>query len=395
MNRKLLLATSLRTMSRHKLRTFFMGVGVTVGVATLLATRSLGGGFEQALLEKVDRMFGLSSIMLNDGGGGPGSFKITDLEAIEEQIAEVVAWDPMLVVGGRELKYQDINRQVTIYGHSERGEEVWNRGVVEGEYFSVDDSASAARVTLIGTRMAEALFGEESPIGEQILLDSIPFFVKGVLEPLGIDPHGEDRDLDVHVPTATVMRRLLNVDYITSAKVLVSDPAIVEETAERIASILRQRHGILEGEPDDFMMFTPKFIRQRVAEASRALKVYLPAAAVVVLLVAAIVIASIMLVAVRERFAEVGLRKALGATDGAIGLQFLAEALAVSLASGLVGVLLGFVAAKIIAAKMGLPTVIDMPTIALALAAAVVVGLLSGLLPARRAARLDPVEALR
>ena len=394
MNRKMLFAGCLRTMSRHKLRTFFMGVGVAVGVATLLATRALGVGSEQALLDKVNRMFGLSSIMLN-GGSGSGNLKIADLEAIEEQIEEVAVWDPMLAVGNRELRYQDINRQVTIFGHSERGAEAWSRGVLEGEYFSADDLAAAARVTLLGTKMAEALFGEENPIGEQILLDATPFVVKGVLEQLGIDPHGEDRDFDVLVPTSTVMRRLLNVDYITMAKILVDDPAVVEETAERITVILRQRHGILEGEPDDFMMFTPSFIRERVAEAGRALKVYLPAAAAVILLVAAIVISSIMLVAVRGRTAEVGLRKALGATEGAIGLQFLIEALAVSLTSGATGVLLGIVAVKIIGAKLGLPAAIDPSAIALAFTAAIVVGIVSGLLPARRAAQLDPVQALR
>jgi putative ABC transport system permease protein len=402
MNVRALTTASLRSLWRNKLRTLFMSLGVAVGVATLLAARSLGVGSEQALLAKVDRMFGLSSIMVVAGNRGAGprtgpstTLKIEDLEAIQDRLEQVKATDPTLTLGGRELKYRDLNREVTLHAHTERAEQVWDRGVVEGRFFTASDLRSAARVALVGTKMAAILSGDESPIGAEILLDSVPFRVVGVLEPMGIDPHGEDRDEDIHVPTSTAMRRLLNIDYIGMAKILVEDPTLVEDTAGEIAEILRQRHAIAEGETDDFTIFTPAFIRQRVGEASRVLKVYVPAAGAVILLVAAIVIASIMLLSVRSRIAEVGLRKALGATERQIEAQFLLEALGVSLLSGLVGLGLGAAAVSVVAGRLGIPTVITAQSVVLGLAAAVAVGALAGIVPARKASRLDPIEALR
>ncbi len=223
----------------------------------------------------------------------------------------------------------------------------------------------------------------------------MPFRVQGVLEPIGIDPHGLDRDEDVQVPVTTVMRRLENVDYIQAAKLIVDDPETVEATADRIAEILRQRHSIAPGEPDDFAIFTPRFVQRMVARADRVLDVFLPAAAGIVLLVAAIVIASVMLAAVRERVPEIGLRKAVGATRQQIGLQFVIEAVAVTVASGLLGMALGAAAIVYLTRQMSLTPIVTADSIALGFAAATVVGVAAGFLPARQAARLDPVAALQ
>lgn len=400
MNTKLLLASSLRTLRRFKLRTLLMGIGVAVGVAVLVAARSLGSGSEQALLDKVNRMFGPGSILITVRSAGAPTLSvqtltIADLEAIEDSLDQIVAWDPMLVLGQRQLKAQGANRQVTIYGHSDRAREVWNRGVVDGRFFAAGDVASAARVALLGTRIAEALFGDASPVGEQVQIDGTPFRVVGVLEPIGVDPHGTDRDEDVMVPTTTVMRRLLNVDYITNAKLLVADPEQVEATAERIDEILRRRHAIAGGEPADFAIFTPEFVGRMISRSKRVLKVFVPLGAGVVLLVAAIVIATIMRMAVRERVPEVGLRKAVGATEGQISFQFLLEAVAVTLLAGLVGLGLGAIAVAAIAARMQLPAAITADALLLGAGAALTVGVVSGLAPARRAARLDPIAALK
>lgn len=402
MNTKLLVKSSLRSMTRYKLRTFFMSFGVAIGVATLVASRSLGIGAEQAMIERVNKLFGSNAIMVgarSPGGGPQGdpitTLEIADLEAIEEQIDAVVAWDPMIVLGNRSVKFEDTQRQVTIYGHSERAEEVWNRGVIEGRSFSKSDLASAARVALIGTRIAEQVFPDSDPIGQQILLDSVPFRIEGILENVGIDPHGTDRDEDIHIPTTTVMRRVLNVDYITSAKILVSDPKAVEATADEIELILRQRHGIGVGESSDFSIFTPRFVQSMIARGNRVLKIFLPAAAGIALLVAAIVIASIMLIAVRERRSEVGLRRAVGATERQIGLQFLLEAVCVTLVSGVLGVGLGIVAVFLVGQRLQMPATVTPESLVLGMAAALLVGIFSGFLPARQAAGLDPVRALQ
>ncbi len=402
MNKRLLVTGSVRVLTRYRLRSFLMSLGIVVGVAALVVMRSMGSGAQQDMMDKIDRMFGASSIMILNSGGGmrgghrnPGHLSIEDLEAIAGEVEQVVDWDPMLIAGDREVQYQGSSRSLMIIGHSERAEWVWNRGVSEGEFFSAADVRSAARVALIGHKAAEALFGDENPIGKRVQIGGAPFRIKGVLESHGVDPHGMDKDDEVHVPISTMMRRVVNREIIGSAKLIVSDPERIEDTADQIAEILQVRHGLGVDEPDDFTLFTPVQVQQAVEEASRVLTVYLPATAGIGLLVAAIVIANIMLMSVRERIAEIGLRKAVGATSGQIGGQFLLESLAVTVVSGVLGACLG-TAILLAASGHGMPEARVTPdSIALGLAAALVVGVLAGFLPARQAARQEPVDALR
>jgi putative ABC transport system permease protein len=223
----------------------------------------------------------------------------------------------------------------------------------------------------------------------------LPFEVVGVLEPIGIDPHGEDHDMEVYVPFTTAQRRLANTDLVGMAKFVVSNAELVEEDADQIAAFLRVRYQIAEGEADSFQLYTSKFADVASAKAKRALNVYLVLAAAIVLLVAAVVIASIMLVVVRERIAEVGLRKAVGATSGSIATQFLWEATTVSLVSGVLGMAVGFGVAIVFANLYEIPMQLKPLGLIVALGASVLVGVVSGIFPARRAARLDPIEALR
>ncbi len=389
MNWKLLIIGSLRMMWRFRMRTAFMSIGVALGVAVLIAGRSLGSGAEQQLNERIDLMFGPGTILIFS------RLDFEDMAAIDERVEQIVAWDPRLMLGEIEVSSAGTNRQAAVFGQSERGDYVWNRGVVEGRYLSSEDVSSTARVALIGTKMAATLFGDSSPLDEEILIGRVPFRIVGVLEPVGMDPHGEDRDEDVIVPITTAMRRLNNSEYFNMAKLVVGNLDQVDEDADQISEILRQRHQIAEGERDDFRIYTSKFAGRRIKEASQSINRYLVAAAIAVLLVAAVVISSIMLVMVRERVAEIGLRKAVGATEQQIQMQFLAEAAGVSLASGVVGVLLGIAAAYLIGSQIDVPVVLSQASVGIAMAAAVAVGIASGLLPARRAAQLDPVEALK
>ena len=390
MNEIRLIQSSLRNLGRFKLRSFFMGIGVAVGVATLIAGNSVGGGAAQKISDQIDRMFGPGTLLI-----GSAELKLPDLQAVAEQMDQVVAYAPRLMIGEKGIQYAGTNEQAGVSGFSANADYVWNRSVIDGRYISKRDVDRAERVALIGTKLKETLFADADAIGEEIQVDSVPFEVVGILDPLGIDPHGDDRDMDVYVPISTAQRRLVNSDIIGNGKLVVSNVDTVEQAADQVAGILRDRFQIAQGEPDTFRIYTSKFAGQAAIKAKRMLGVYVMLAAVIVLLVAAVVISSIMLVVVRERIAEIGLRKALGATRRSIATQFLCEATLVSLISGVAGIALGLAVAGFIAQRYEIPMNLTLFAVSLAVLASMLVGILSGIIPARRAASLDPVEALR
>jgi putative ABC transport system permease protein len=403
MNKKLLFAGSARMMMRYKMRTFFMAIGIIIGVTSLVFMRAMGVGAEQAMMDTVNKTFSISTINLVAGGGHMGprsdgpvtSLKVADFVALENQVDGVVLQGAMQWFPGQDIRYQGNTRQMAVYGYTANTEAVWQRGVMEGEYFTDDEVQSASRVAVIGRRAADALFGEEAPIGKQIQVGSVPLTIKGILELQGIDTHGADKDDEIHVPVTTLMRRLMNVDHVFAGRIVLDDPSRVEAAAEQINTIMRKRHSLADSEPPDFVVLTPALVQDIVSNANRVLLQYLPAAAGVALLVAAIVIANIMLIAVKERVPEIGVRKAVGAEDGQINFQFLTETVVVSLTSGLFGAGIGIVAAVGYGSVSGVPMVVTIGSLSLGLAAAVIVGVVAGFLPAKQASGLNPVNALR
>jgi putative ABC transport system permease protein len=293
------------------------------------------------------------------------------------------------------VSYERATSDIRVLGHSHTSPEVWNRGTDQGSYFSQADVQSAARVAVVGTNAVADLFGDVDPIGQQIRIGTVPFDVIGVLEPYGIDPHGIDKDNEIHVPYTTVMRRLRNVDYIAASKIMVDPDADLDGTVEAVAALLRARHGLAASEPDDFRMFTPMQVRRMVESANSTFGVFLPIVALIAILAGGVVVVNLMLLSVNERRNEIGLRKAIGARTRDVWWQFVLEATAVTTVGGLLAIGLGVGIVKLAQMHGMAGSEFPWPVTLLGLGVAMAVGLVSGVFPARRAARMDPIDALR
>ncbi|NIR44908.1 MAG: FtsX-like permease family protein [Gemmatimonadetes bacterium] len=399
------ITSSLRALTRHKLRTFLMMLGTLIGVTALTVVMVLGRGTQDAVMQQVERMFSGSSIILTSGSGmrrgGPhGSGPTTtllpaDIEAIEEEVPAVLVADRLQGLGRSEVAFEGAAADVRVLGHSQASPEVWNRGANRGSYFSEADVATSARVAVAGTTVVRTLFGDLDPIGQQIRIGTVPFEVIGVLEPFGIDPHGLDKDNEIHVPYTTVMRRLRNVDYIAASKILVDPDADLDATAAAIEELLRARHGLAAGEPNDFRLITPTQVREMIASSNSTFGVFLPIVALIAIIAGGAVVANLMLLSVNERRFEIGLRKAVGARTRDVWWQFLLESTAVTTVGGLLAIGLAILTLGFIRIHGMADFVFPWAVTLVGLGVAVLVGLAAGVLPARRAARTDPIDALR
>jgi putative ABC transport system permease protein len=399
------IGSSLRAMNRNRLRTFFMMLGTFIGVTSLTVIMAMGRGTQDEVLRHIERMFAGSAVLLNAGSGmredgphGPGpatTLVPADIDAMETEIPAVEMADRMQDLGWSEVSYEGTVSDVRVLGHSHASPEVWNRGADQGSYFSQADVQSAARVAVIGTNAKADLFGDVDPIGQQIRIGTVPFAVIGVLEPFGIDPHGIDKDNEIHVPYTTVMRRLRNVDYIAASKIMVDSNADLEAAAGTIRALLRERHGLAPDEPDDFHMFTPMQVRRLVESASSTFGVFLPVVALITIVVGGVVVANLMLLSVNERRNEIGLRRAIGARTRDVWWQFVLEATVVTTVGGILAIGLGIGIVKVAQMHGIVGSTFPWPVTLVGLGIAMTVGLVSGALPARRAALMDPIDALR
>lgn len=397
--------SGFRVMQRFKLRTFFMMLGILVGISALTLILSIGRGTQEKVMRSIEKVFDASSMMISAGGsrmmgrpqadGQVTTLTIADFEALAESIPLIDVWDPMQMLPEREVKYRDLSARLRILGHSPRAAEVWNRGVARGEFFTDEHLATNARVALVGQAVVDELFPDTDPLGQQIRISNIPFRIIGVLETVGPDPHGMNRDLEIFVPITTAMRRILNVDYIVAGKLLIRDPERMAEVTDQVREILRSRHKLTGEEPDDFSIMTPIEVKEMVQRALRVFNLFLPILAGISLLVGGGVVANLMLISVSERTAEIGLRKAVGARARDIQLQFLLESMLITLVGGLVGIIVGIGGVRAMAGMMNIPIAIPVKAVILGIVVPSLIGIVAGLIPARRAAALDPVKALR
>ena len=404
MNTNQIVSSALRGITRNKLRSALMMVGVMVGIGALTVVTAIGKGTVKEVMNKVESTFNSNNILITAGGGsrhgaargeGPTTtLTLDDLSALEARIPNIDMTGPSLRVGPQMVTYKGSHREVSVTGYCEKAESL-SRVVTRGSYFTRSDVRESARVALIGEVAAQELFNGADPIGEQVRIGSTPFSIVGILERGGMGFHGTNTDDVLYVPVTTAMRRLMNVEHISSAKIRIRDASLMEDTKNAITGVLRERHQLAAGKQDDFSMITPNLVRDMVETSNRTLTLFLPLISAIAIIVGALIMASLMLVSVNERRPEIGLRKAVGARAKDIQTQFLVESTVVTVIAGLLGLAFGALASQAILESQGKPLTLPWGAMGIGFGISVIVGLLAGVVPARRAAALDPVETLR
>ena len=402
MSARRIVQQAVRSMRRYKLRSAFMMLGSFIGVAALTFVVSVGNGAEAKVLRMVQQTFGDDAIIIVGGGSrlmggahsGAARLTIDDITAVAQQVPGIEAWDPQAELRAT-IRHGDATTTSRVIGGSERWSRVWGRGVSSGESFDVTAVGGAARVAIIGQAVARSIFPGEDPVGGEIRIGAVPFRVIGILESFGTDMHGMNRDNEIVVPLTTLMRRLSNRDAISAAKLVVGDPTRQASIAADGRRVLRAQHGLERDQPNDFSVATSAGVQRTVASMQRIAMLYVPLIGGVVLIVGGIVAAALMLASVSERVGEIGLRLAVGARPDDIRAQFLAEAAATVVAGGLGGIAAGLLGVQLLTMHFPLDAPVSWTAVGISILSSVVTGLLAGVLPAQRAARMNPVDALR
>jgi putative ABC transport system permease protein len=395
-----------RSMARNPLRTFFMMLGVIVGIASLIAMSTVGESTRQETMRQFKNMVGTYDVINIEPGasstrGMPSlttvepSLKFVDAVAIREQVNGITAVAEVQNAFDLDVKFRDQSTAVALYGISANWLEMHSYFIDAGSILSEEDIASLARVAVIGPDVQEALFPNEDPLGKQIRIGNVPFQVKGVLVTRGAGPGGSSLDSIVFIPVTTASKRLFNRDYLTTITVQLDDPLNPEPVAKEITAVLRERHGIVPPGDDDFTLNSPLAAAEQVADVDSTLTRVLTGVSIIATIIGGTVIMSLMLIAVSERRREIGIRRAVGATRNDIMLQFLLEAASVSLLGGLIGATLGLGGGLVATFQQDMPPVLLWSAIGWAVVLSIAIGLIFGLQPAWKASNTDPIEALR
>jgi putative ABC transport system permease protein len=394
---------ALKALGRNKLRTSLTMLGMIIGVAAVITMVALGTGAQTQIEEQV-KSAGTNMIMVNSGNwsvggvrqgqGSSSTLTAEDAEAIRAlpgvQYVSPGANTRAQVISGNQ------NWSTRIEGTGVDMPLIRSWPTHYGAYFTPQDVQTAAKVAVLGSIVSDTLFGEQvDPTGQVVRIRNQPFRVVGVLAPKGQSAMGQDQDDTVFVPYTAVQKKLMGIQHLNNITVSAASAAQTLSTADEIIATLRLRHKIEPGEPDDFMVRTLQEMASVRSETTRTMTALLASIAGVSLLVGGIGIMNIMLVSVTERTREIGLRMAIGARGRDVLMQFLVEAVVISLFGGLVGIGLGFALSGGVREFLEWPAVIPPDAILMAFGFAAATGVFFGFYPARKAARLDPIEALR
>ena len=385
------------------MRSVLTALGIIIGVAAVIAMVGIGNG-AKAQVEAQIASLGQNVILIFSGSttasgirtgwGGAGTLKIEDAEAIRREVPSITAVSEE-VASTTQVAAGNQNWFTRIYGESADYFDLRQWPLADGAPFTPQDVRSANKVCVIGRTTASQIYGSDDPVGQILRIKNVPFTITGVLVAKGLTTQGVDQDDVVVMPYTSAMKRVVGGTTLRNINVQIGDARQIEGAQQQIIALLRQRHNIRPGRDDDFTVRNQQEIAEAATATSRVMTLLLGAIAGVSLVVGGIGIMNIMLVSVTERTREIGVRLAVGAHGRDILTQFLIEAVSLSSVGGLIGIIFGIGASKLLSIYAHWPTLISIGSIALSVFVSAGVGVFFGFYPAREAARLDPIEALR
>ncbi|MBI1760274.1 MAG: ABC transporter permease [Acidobacteria bacterium] len=405
MNFLMTLRVAFRALARNKMRSMLTMLGIIIGVASVIAMVSVGQGAQSSIQEQISsmgtNMLTIFSGSMNMGGvrSGTGStstntFTADDLDAIKREVPTVAMTSPS-VGASAQLVFGNQNWNSRVQGVGEDYPKIRKWQLQSGEFITEADIRTAARVVVLGQTVVDNLFPGIDPVGQMIRVRELPFRVIGVMARRGTDAGGRDQDDTLFCPYTTVQKKLLSITNIQMAYISAITPAATYTAQEQITDLLRQRHKLAASQDNDFMVRNMTDVAETADETNRIMTILLASIASVSLLVGGIGIMNIMLVSVTERTREIGIRMAIGARSSAVRTQFLIESIVLSVLGGLLGIGIGVLFSLLIPKMLGWPTLVSVTSIIGSVVFSAAVGIFFGYYPARKAASLDPIDALR
>jgi putative ABC transport system permease protein len=405
MNILLIFRIAFRALARNKMRSALTMLGIVIGVSAVIAMVSIGQGAQASVQEQIANV-GTNLLFVGAGSQNVGGVRsgtgatssnrltVEDIEAIRREIPSVAMASPTVNTRAQ-LVFGNQNWNTQVQGVNEQFPQIKKWDVASGEFFTEADVRTAARVIVLGQTVAESLYTGTDPVGQMVRVRELPFRVIGVMKAKGQDAGGRDQDDTAFAPFTTVQKKLLSITFVQFAHVSAISPAATYTAQEQITDLLRQRHKLAPNEENDFFVRNLTDVAEAADETNRIMTILLGSIAGVSLLVGGIGIMNIMLVSVTERTREIGIRMAVGARSSAVRTQFLIESIVLSLTGGAIGIVFGIAVSFVIPMLFGWRTLISLIAIVGSVIFSVAVGVFFGYYPARKAAGLDPIDALR
>ena len=392
-----------RALRRNTLRSALTMLGVIIGVAAVIAMLAIGQGAQAAIRAQIASL-GSHTLIIQPGSltqsgvrygwGSRTTLRAADIQAILKECPAIANATPFLR-GGFQVVYANQNWPTTVQGTGIEYPSIREWALASGEWFTSQEIDAASKVAVLGETVRAMLFGSVDPVGQVMQMNNRPFRIIGVLEAKGQSAWGQDQDDIIFIPYTTMQKKMWGVSHIHGILAAAGSNAELPQAIEQITGLLRQRHLLQPWQENDFSVQPLADMAAAEEESTRVMTLLLGSIASISLLVGGIGIMNIMLVSVTERTREIGIRLAVGAKRRDILWQFLVEALTLSLSGGVVGIVLGLVGSQLVSTTAGWPLLISWDAVALAVAFAGAVGIFFGFYPARKAAQLDPIQALR